>query len=428
MARLASKSRKLYKRAVRTIPGGVNSPVRYYPPYPMFVQSARGPRFRTIDGTELVDYCMAYGALIDGHSRPEVVSAVRRAVGQGSIYGQPTENEVELAELIYSLVPSIQMVRLVNTGTEATMHAVRLARGFTGKKKILTFEGGFHGSHDSVLARRGVAGSPVARPGSAGVPVETSRNTLIASYNDDRMAENIIRDHADELGAVIVEPVAGNMGPVLPAKGFLESLRRLTRQNGVVLIFDEVITGFRLGLGGAQEQYGIRPDLTILGKIVGGGLPLAAFGGRREIMRRLAPMGDVYQAGTYSGNPVSVAAGLASLRSLKKRSGLIYSDLAKNGEFLAEGIRDELDSQNISAQVNQIGSMFQVFFTKRGVTNYVSAKSSDTHKYNRYFRSLLASGVFVPPSQFETCFLSTAHTREDVEHTVEVIGDSLRTV
>jgi glutamate-1-semialdehyde 2,1-aminomutase len=371
---------------------------------------------------------MAYGALIDGHSRPEVVSAVRRAVGQGSIYGQPTENEVELAELIYSLVPSIQMVRLVNTGTEATMHAVRLARGFTGKKKILTFEGGFHGSHDSVLARRGVAGSPVARPGSAGVPVETSRNTLIASYNDDRMAENIIRDHADELGAVIVEPVAGNMGPVLPAKGFLESLRRLTRQNGVVLIFDEVITGFRLGLGGAQEQYGIRPDLTILGKIVGGGLPLAAFGGRREIMRRLAPMGDVYQAGTYSGNPVSVAAGLASLRSLKKRSGLIYSDLAKNGEFLAEGIRDELDSQNISAQVNQIGSMFQVFFTKRGVTNYVSAKSSDTHKYNRYFRSLLASGVFVPPSQFETCFLSTAHTREDVEHTVEVIGDSLRTV
>jgi glutamate-1-semialdehyde 2,1-aminomutase len=371
---------------------------------------------------------MAYGALIDGHSRPEVVSAVRRAVGQGSIYGQPTEDEVELAELICSLVPSIQMVRLVNSGTEATMHAVRLARGFTNKKKILKFEGGFHGSHDSVLAQRGVAGSSVARPVSAGVPVETSRNTLIASYNDDRTAKKIIRDHADELAAVIVEPVAGNMGPVLPAEGFLESLRRLTRQNGVVLIFDEVITGFRLGLGGAQERYGIRPDLTVLGKIVGGGLPLAAFGGRREIMRKLAPMGDVYQAGTYSGNPVSVAAGLASLRSLKKRAGVVYSDLAKNGELLAEGIRDELDSQNIPARVNQIGSLFQVFFTTRDVTNYMSAKSSDTDKYNSYFRSLLASAVFVPPSQLETCFLSTAHTREDVEHTVEVIGDSLKAV
>src|SRR6266487_571696 len=428
MARLASKSRLLYRRASRAIPGGVNSPVRYYPPYPMFVAEAKGSRFRTIDGDEFLDYCMAYGALIDGHASPEVIKAVQKTAAKGSIFGQPTVAEVELAETISSLMPSVQMVRLVNTGTEATMHALRLARGFTGKKKILKFEGGFHGSHDSVLARKGPAGSVVARPSSEGVPVETSQNTLVVSYNNDKLVSKTIEDHANELAAVIVEPVAGNMGPIRPAKGFLESLRKLTRDNGVILIFDEVITGFRLSLGGAQEHFGIRPDLTVLGKIVGGGFPLAAFGGRREIMKKLAPLGPVYQAGTYSGNPVSVAAGLTTLRSLKKRSSRLYTSLERNGEFLADGIKDAIDTQHVPAQINQIGSMFQIFFTRRTVTDYDSAKSSDAGIYNRYFRRLLKARVFMPPSQLETCFLCTVHTKEDVEETIEAVGESLKAV
>ena len=428
MARLASKSRLLYRRASRAIPGGVNSPVRYYPPYPMFVAEAKGSKFRTVDGEEYLDYCMAYGALIDGHASREVVEAVQNVVETGSIYGQPTEAEVELAETISLLVPSMQMVRLVNSGTEATMHALRLARGFTGRKKILKFDGGFHGSHDSVLVKPGPHGSIAGRPNSEGIPLETSKNTLVAPYNDEKTAAKIIRDYASQLAAVIVEPVAGNMGPIPPAKGFLNSLRKLTRENRVVLIFDEGITGFRLSLGGAQECYQIIPDLTILGKIVGGGFPLAAFGGRREIMRKLSPLGPVYQAGTFSGNPVSVTAGLTTLRSLKKRSNQIYPRLERLGAFLSNGIRDHLESQKVSAQTNQVGSMFQTFFTSRKVTDYSSAKSSDVDRYNRYFRSLLASNMFVPPSQLESCFLSTAHGEAEIEQTLDAIGESLRSL
>jgi glutamate-1-semialdehyde 2,1-aminomutase len=410
------------------MPGGVNSPVRYYPPYPLFVASAKGPRFQTVDGDQFLDYCMAYGALIDGHANREVVSAVQSAIEKGSIYGQPTEAEVELAETITSLMPSMQMVRLVNSGTEATMHALRLARGFTRKKKILKFEGGFHGSHDTVLAKRGLRGSITARPSSEGIPFETSKNTLVANYNDEKATAKIIEDQAGELAAVIVEPIAGNIGPIPPAKGFLESLRKLTRQNNVLLIFDEVITGFRLSLGGAQGYYDISPDLTILGKIVGGGFPLAAFGGKREIMLKLSPLGHVYQAGTYSGNPVSVTAGLTTLRSLKKRSNRLYRSMEKHGRTLAKGIRDQMDSNRIPAQVNQIGSMFQAFFTDRDVTDYDSAKSSDIGKYNRYFHSLLKSRVFMPPSQLESCFLSTAHSEDDIQHSLEAIGDSLKSL
>ncbi len=428
MARLASKSRLLYRRASRAIPGGVNSPVRYYPPYPMFVAEAKGSKFRTVDGEEYLDYCMAYGALIDGHASREVAEAVQNVVEKGSIYGQPTEAEVDLAETISSLVPSMQMVRLVNSGTEATMHALRLARGFTGRKKILKFDGGFHGSHDSVLVKPGPGGSIAGRPSSEGVPFDISKNTLVAPYNDEKTAAKIIRDYASQLAAVIVEPVAGNMGPIPPARGFLNSLRKLTRENSVVLIFDEVITGFRLSLGGAQEYYHIIPDLTILGKIVGGGFPLAAFGGRREIMRKLSPLGPVYQAGTYSGNPVSVTAGLTTLRSLKRRSNWIYPRLERLGAFLSSGINDHLEARKVSAQTNQIGSMFQTFFTSRKVTDYNSAKSSDINRYNRYFRSLLASNVFVPPSQLETCFLSTTHGEAEIEQTLDAIGESLRSV
>jgi glutamate-1-semialdehyde 2,1-aminomutase len=428
MAGLDSRSQQLYRRAREVIPGGVNSPVRSYSPYPLFVASAEGSKFKTVDSQEYLDYCMAYGALIDGHARAEVIQAVEEALEKGSIYGQPTEMEVELSELIASMIPSMKMVRLVNSGTEATMHAIRLARAFTEKKKVLKFEGGFHGSHDSVLVKAGSGATLLGSPSSEGVPSEVANNTLVTRFNDEKIASKIIRDHSDELAAVIVEPVLGNIGPVLPKPGFLETLRKVTEESEVLLIFDEVITGFRLLIGGAQEYYKIRPDLTILGKILGGGLPLAAFGGRRDIMEKLAPMGPVYQAGTYSGNPVSVSAALATLQSLKKRAAQVYSRLEKMGDRMREGIGDHLESARMAAQVNGLGSMFQLFFTDRSVTDYHSAKSADIRKYEKYFHSLLASRIFVPPSQFETCFLSTAHTEEEVDSTLDAIGAALKTL
>ncbi len=428
MAGLDSRSQQLYRRAREVIPGGVNSPVRNYSPYPLFVASAKGSKFKTVDGQEYLDYCMAYGALIDGHVNAEVVDAVEEALERGSIYGQPTEMEVELAELIASMVPSIQMVRLVNSGTEATMHAIRLARAFSGKKKVLKFEGGFHGSHDSMLVKAGSGATLLGSPTSEGVPSEVAKNTLVSRFNDEKIAGKIIRDHSSELAAVIVEPVLGNIGPVLPKPGFLETLRKITLENEVLLIFDEVITGFRLSTGGAQEYYKIHPDLTILGKVLGGGLPLSAFGGRRDVMEKLVPLGPVYQAGTYSGNTVSVSASLAILQSLKKRAGQLYSRLEKMGDEMRRGISDHLESARITAQVNGIGSMFQLFFTDRPVTDYHSAKSADIRKYEKYFHSLLASRVFVPPSQFETCFLSTVHTEDELDATLDAMGTAVKTL
>jgi glutamate-1-semialdehyde 2,1-aminomutase len=428
MAGLDSRSQQLYRRAREVIPGGVNSPVRSYSPYPLFIASAKGSKFQTVDSQEYLDYCMAYGALIDGHARAEVIQAVEEALEKGSIYGQPTEMEVELAELIASMVPSMEMVRLVNSGTEATMHAIRLARAFTEKKKVLKFEGGFHGSHDSVLVKAGSGATLLGSPSSEGVPSEVAKNTLVSRFNDEKIASKIIRDHSDELAAVIVEPVLGNIGPVLPKPGFLETLRKVTDESEILLIFDEVITGFRLSMGGAQEYYKVRPDLTILGKVLGGGLPLSAFGGRRDIMEKLAPMGPVYQAGTYSGNPVSVSAALATLESLKRRGGQVYSHLEKMGDRMRRGIGDHLESARVTAQVNGLGSMFQLFFTDRSVTDYHSAKSADIRKYEKYFHSLLASRIFVPPSQFETCFLSTAHTEDELDTTLDAIGATVKTL
>ncbi len=428
MAGLDSRSQQLYRRAREVIPGGVNSPVRSYSPYPLFIASAKGSKFKTVDSQEYLDYCMAYGALIDGHARTEVIEAVEEALEKGSIYGQPTEMEVELVELIASIMPSMKMVRLVNSGTEATMHAIRLARAFTEKKKVLKFEGGFHGSHDSVLVKAGSGATLLGSPSSEGVPSEVAKNTLVSRFNDEKIASKIIRDHSSELAGVILEPVLGNIGPVLPRPGFLETLRKVTEENEVLLIFDEVITGFRLSMGGAQEYYKIRPDLTILGKVLGGGLPLSAFGGRRDIMEKLAPMGPVYQAGTYSGNPVSVSAALATLQSLKKRGGQVYSRLEKMGDTMRRGISDHLEAARVTAQVSGLGSMFQLFFTDRQVTDYHSAKSADIRKYEKYFHSLLASRIFVPPSQFETCFLSTAHTEDELESTLDAIGAAMKTL
>jgi glutamate-1-semialdehyde 2,1-aminomutase len=424
--RLASRSEELYKRARQVIPGGVNSPVRSYAPYPLFVASAKGSRFTTVDGEEYLDYCMGYGALLDGHSPNEINNKVKTAVENGTVYGQPTEREVELAELITSLVPSIEMVRLTTTGTEATMHAIRLARGYTGRNKIVKFEGSFHGSHDSVLVKAGEASSPIGTPSSAGVPEEAAKNTLIAPYNDENETQRILRDYADEIAAVIIEPVMGNVGLIGPKPGFLESVRKRTAEKEILLIFDEVITGFRLAPGGAQEYFGIRPDLTVLGKILGGGFPLSAFGGRRDIMEKLAPLGAVYQAGTFSGNPVSVAAGTEILRSIKKRTPQIYHVLEKRGEEIRKGLRDLLISNGRTAQVNSLGSMFQIFFTHQPVADYLSARSSNIDSYQRYFQSLLRSGVFVPPSQFETCFLSTSHSNDDIQTTLEVFDAALK--
>ena len=426
MAGLDSRSQQLYRRARQVIPGGVNSPVRNFSPYPLFVSSATGSKFKTVDGQEYLDYCMAYGALIDGHARAEIIEAVEKAARRGSIYGQPTETEVELAELISSVIPSMAMVRLVNSGTEATMHAVRLARAFTGKKKLLKFEGGFHGSHDSVLVKAGSGATLLGSPDSEGVPAETAQNTLVTRFNDEKLTSKIIRDRSDELAAVILEPVLGNIGPILPKNGFLETLRKVATENEVLLIFDEVITGFRLSLGGAQEFFKVRPDLTVLGKILGGGLPLSAFGGRREIMEKIAPLGPVYQAGTYSGNPVSVSASLATLRSLKRRAGQLYPRLDRMGETMRRGISDHLESTRSKGQVSGVGSMFQLFFTERPVTDYNSAKSADLGRYDKYFHSLLSSRVFVPPSQFETCFLSTAHTEDELQDSLESIGNALK--
>jgi glutamate-1-semialdehyde 2,1-aminomutase len=424
--KLASKSEHLYRRARELIPGGVNSPIRNYAPYPLFVASAKGSRFRTVDGEEYLDYCMAYGALLDGHAQEEVVEAVQRAMGKGSIYGQPTEMEVELAGLINDIVPSMEMVRLVNSGTEATMHSLRLARGFTRRRKILKFEGGYHGAHDSVLVRAGSGASTLGIPDSEGTSTDVAGNTLVSRFNDVELTTKIIEDHAHELAAVIVEPVMGNMGPILPRAGFLETLRKITREEQVILIFDEVITGFRIGLGGAQEYYRIRPDMTVLGKILGGGLPIAAFGSRREIMEKLAPLGRVYQAGTYSGNPVSVAASLATLQSLKRRAGQIYPTLERSGEQMRRGMNNLIESAKLTAQVNGLSSMFQIFFTNQPVTDYNSARTADTVRFNRYFQSLLASRVFVPPSQFETCFLTTSHTDDEIQLTLDAIGSALR--
>ncbi|TMI60919.1 glutamate-1-semialdehyde-2,1-aminomutase [Candidatus Bathyarchaeota archaeon] len=423
--KLASKSEYLYKRARELIPGGVNSPVRYYSPYPLFVASGKGSRFRTVDGEEFLDYCMAYGALLDGHAYEEVLEAVQKALARGSLYGQPTEMEVELASLISSLVPSMEMVRLVNSGTEATMHSLRLARAFTGRQKILKFEGGYHGAHDSVLVRAGSGASNLGIPNSEGITKDVAKDTLVAKFNDEEMSGRIIEDHAHELAAVIIEPVMGNMGPILPRPGFLETLRKITEENGVVLIFDEVITGFRIALGGAQEYFRIRPDMTVLGKILGGGLPIAAFGGRREIMEKLAPLGGVYQAGTYNGNPVSVAASLVMLQSLKRRALQLYPKLEKTGEHVRRGIRDYIESRKLAAQISGLSSMFQIFFTDHPVIDYDSAKTSDTIIFQKYFQSLLAARVFVPPSQFETCFLATSHKDDEIQVTLEAIESAL---
>lgn len=420
-----NRSADLFKRAKMLVPGGVNSPVRAFDPNPFFTKQANGSRITDVDGNEYIDYCMGFGPLIFGHAHSKIVEAIKTQIEFGALFGTPTEQEVDLAELISEVVPSAEMVRLVSTGGEATMAAIRAARGFTGKNKIIKFEGCYHGAHDSVLVKAGSGATTFGLPDSLGIPEGTTRNTIVIPFNDLDKIEKTMKANKDDLAAVIVEPVIGNMGVVLPKPGFLKTVRELTETYSVVLIFDEVITGFRLALGGAQEYFGIVPDLTTLGKILGGGLPLAAFVGKKEIMRSVAPSGKVYQAGTFSGNPLSVSAGLATVSLLKEKGREFYTKLEGKCKSIVNPLAEMISDCGFNLQINHIGSMFQLFFTDGPVFDYSTAKASDKDKFMEFHGKLLRKGVFLPGSQFETCFLSEAHTLEELKKTIECFSDAL---
>lgn len=415
-----TRSKVLFEEAKRHIPGGVNSPVRAFGSVgrtPRFIASAKGSRITDVDGNEMIDYVCSWGAGILSHAHPRVIKVVQQACENGLTYGAPTEKEVILAELIAELVPSMEVSRLVSSGTEAVMSAIRTARGYTGRDKIVKFKGCYHGHSDGLLVKAGSAALTTSVPDSAGVPEDYTKHTLVALYNDRESVEKLFQANPKEIAAVIVEPVAANMGVVLPEAGFLEFLREITKQYGALLIFDEVITGFRLALGGAQEYYGIVPDLTTLGKIVGGGMPIGAYGGKREIMQMVSPVGSVYQAGTLSGNPIATTAGIETLQILKEDK-TIYKRLEKKTEILATAVREAAKKSII---VNQVGSLMSVFFTEQPVRDYESAVSSNTKCYTEYFGYLLEHGIYTAPSQFEAMFISDAHTQEDIDKTCEVI-------
>ena len=421
------RSNDLFVRANRFIPGGVNSPVRAFRSVggnPLFIKSGRGSRMTDVDGASYIDYVGSWGPLILGHAAPPVREALRAQIGRGTSYGAPTENEIILAEMICKAVPSIEKVRLVNSGTEATMSAIRLARAFTGRNKIIKFDGCYHGHADSLLVKAGSGVATLGLPDSPGVPPEDSALTISIPYNDGDTVQRVLERNRSEIAAIIVEPVAGNMGTVPPAKGFLQRLRKLTRENGTLLIFDEVMTGFRLAYGGAQEVFRVRPDLTCLGKIIGGGLPVGAYGGTRSIMDWVAPQGPMYQAGTLSGNPLAVAAGIAMLKALQKPG--VYDGLEDMSARLAEGLRKGAFEAGCPVEINRAGSMLTVFFTSSPVTDFQSARRSDAHSFGRFFHMLLERGVYFAPSQFEACFVSMAHSRRDIDATIRAAAGAFR--
>jgi len=418
-ARPTARSRAAFARARRLLPGGVNSPVRAFRAVggtPYFVARARGPFVWDLDGNRCLDYVCSWGALLLGHAAPEVVRAVKRAATRGTSYGAPTAAETELAAAVRAAFPSVELLRLTSSGTEAALHALRLARGYTGREKIVKFAGCYHGASDSLLVKAGSGALTFGVPDSAGVPRALAALTLVAPYNDLAAVRRLFARHGRGIAAVIVEPVAGNCGVIPPAPGFLAGLRALTRKAGALLIFDEVITGFRVARGGAQERYGLRPDLTLLGKILGGGLPLAAFGGRREIMERLAPLGDVYQAGTLSGNPLAVAAGLSTLRALSRRG--VYARLERLGARLERGLTAAARAAGIPVRVNRVGSMLTLFFAAQPVTDLATALRSDAGRYRAFFHGMLARGIAFAPSPYEAAFVSLAHTERQIDRTV----------
>jgi glutamate-1-semialdehyde 2,1-aminomutase len=421
------KSRELYERAKKIIPGGVNSPVRAFQPYPFFVSKGQGSKLIDIDGNEYIDYVMGYGALLYGHSPKFIIERVKNILDNGTLYGAPTEIEILLAEKIRTLYPSIEMVRLANSGTEATMHAIRLARGYTNRRKIMKFAGCFHGSHDTVLVKAGSGALTFGIPSSLGVLEDTAKHTLVSKFNDIELTEKLAREYANDLAAIILEPVMANTGLILPDIEFLKTLRELTDDIGALLIFDEIVTGFRLAPGGAQEYFKIQADLTTLGKILGGGFPISAFGGKSEIMKNLAPEGKVYQAGTYSGNTISTTAALASIEYIINNKQ-IYQQLRQTTQKIVNPLTEFIQEKQLPLTINTLESMFQIFFTHKPVKTYDDALTSDITLFTKYHRKLLQSGIFVPPSQFETCFTSTAHTIEDVEKTAHTIIKTLEEI
>jgi glutamate-1-semialdehyde 2,1-aminomutase len=423
---MREKSKKLYERAVKVMPGGVNSPVRAFRAVggePVFMTRGRGARLSDVDGNTYIDYVMSWGPLILGHAHPAVVQAIARAAEQGTSFGASTEAEVELAVQICRAFPSVEQVRLVNSGTEATMSALRVARAWTGRDKILKFEGCYHGHADSLLVRAGSGVATLGLPDSPGVPKLLAELTVTIPFNDRKILEETFRLHRKQLAAVIVEPVVGNSGCIPPQPGFLDRLRELTEEQGTVLIFDEVMTGFRVAYGGAQQLYGIRPDMTTLGKIIGGGLPVGAYGGSAKLMDQVAPAGPVYQAGTLSGNPLAVAAGIKTLEMLRQPG--TYERLAELGAKLEAGLVEAAREASVPVTVNRVGSMFTLFFSARPVSDYTTAKHADSSRFARFFHGLLDRGVYFPPSQFEAAFISTAHTDDDIERTICTAADAL---
>jgi glutamate-1-semialdehyde 2,1-aminomutase len=422
-----TESELLFSRAQNSIPGGVNSPVRAFRSVggkPLFIKSAKGPYLYDEDGNAYLDFINSWGPMILGHAHPAIEEAIREALPDSLSFGAPTRKEVEMAELICDMVPSIEMVRMVNSGTEATMAAIRVARGYTGRDKIIKFEGCYHGHGDSFLIAAGSGVATLGIPGTPGVTPGTAKDTLTAAFNDLEGVAQLLEAHAKTVAALIVEPVAGNMGLVLPEPDFLPGLRKLCDAHGVVLIFDEVMTGFRLAPGGVQERLGVLPDLTTLGKIIGGGMPVGAYGGKKEIMSYVAPQGPVYQAGTLSGNPIAMSAGLVMLRHLKQNPG-VYSELEAKGQKLANGMKAISEQNGLPHTINHIGSMLTYFFTEKPVRNFDDAKQSDTAWFGRYFRSMLEKGVYLAPSQFESLFFSTALSEENIDHFLAAHAEAL---
>ena len=420
-------SERLFKEAQRYIPGGVNSPVRAFRAVggtPLFIQRAQGARIWDVDDNEYVDYVASWGPMILGHAHPRVVQALQRAAERGTSYGAPTALEVELAALIVEAVPSVELVRMVNSGTEAVMSAIRLARGHTKRDKVIKFEGCYHGHSDGLLVKAGSGATTFGMPDSLGVPADYARNTLLAPFNDLEAVMGLVVANPGQIACIVLEPIAGNMGVIPPQEGFLEGVRKLCDHEGICLIFDEVITGFRVGWSGAQGIYGVMPDLTCLGKIIGGGLPVGAFGGKREIMEKLAPVGGVYQAGTLSGNPLAMTAGIETLKLLKEEG--VYELLEEKAAYLCTEAEKIARSSKTPTYFTRVGSVFCTFFTSGPVVDYASAKKSDTEAFRRYFWALLEQGVYIAPSQFESGFLSLAHTDEDIEKTLAALHGAFR--
>ena len=421
-------SEKLFERAQKVIPGGVNSPVRAFKSVggtPLFIERGSGSHFWDVDGNEFIDYIGSWGPHLFGHNPDFLVDAVRQALEKGTSFGAPTELEVKIAELIVSMVPAVEMVRMVNSGTEATMSAIRLARGYTGGDKIIKFEGCYHGHADSFLIKAGSGALTFGSPTSPGVTSKTASDTLVARYNDLDSVQKLIEANAGDIAAIIIEPIAGNMGLVKSSFEFITGLRELSTENNIVLIFDEVMTGFRVSKGGAQELLGIKPDITTFGKIIGGGLPVGAFGGKKEIMQHISPLGNVYQAGTLSGNPLAMAAGYAMLSHIRDNQA-IYDALAKKGDYLQQGFAENMEKTGKKYAFNRCGSMMSMFMTDGSVQNFEDALKSDTELYGKYFHGMLERGIYLAPAQFEVMFVSAAHTNEDLDRTIEAHYEVLK--